>query len=127
MPGIIKGRTTFAEFFPWAQEIVSFIEQLDLEDVHDSQLMAVEKSAAIGYEIPPAVNDILKNIVKIRRAYHDYFKKQQRYPRGMRYQAAAQNAAGADLSAFDAVIFAGFFYLHKSEQKVLKIFLPLTR
>ena len=37
-PQILKSRENFSEFLPWAREVVSFIEQLDLEDISKEKL-----------------------------------------------------------------------------------------
>ena len=117
---IISNHKNFAEFLPWAGEIISFIEQLDLECVHDSQLLNVQASAQIGYEVPAGVNAMLRVIVDLRRAFHDHFKKERMPSRGMRYFFAAQEFNVEKLEDFDAIIFCGFYYLHQSEQKIIK-------
>ena len=119
-PAIVKGRDTFAEFLPWSREIISFIEQLDLEDIADEKLAGVQKSAAIGFEIPENINSMLEHIVRLRELYHaDMLKRRQR-SRGMKYLQASRDVGENKLDGFDKVIFANFFYLHASEQKIIK-------
>ena len=120
LPFVMRGSDNFAAFLPWAEEIISFIEQLDLEYVHDAQLINVEKSAEIGYEVPHGINDLLRNIVDLRRNLHEHCEKLRSFSRGMRYRRAADIAAEQAYADFDAVIFCGFYYLHKSEQKIIK-------
>jgi len=120
LPLVTRGSDDFAAFLPWANEIISFIEQLDLECVHDSQLVNIEKSAEIGYEVPKSVNDLLRNIVELRRNLHEHFEAERSFSRGMRYQRAGEIVTEHTCDDFDVIIFCGFYYLHKSEQKIIK-------
>ena len=118
-PSILQGREAFGEFLPWAREINSFIEQLDLEDVPDQSLKSIEKSAEIGYEVPPNINILLQHVIKIRRAYHAQLKKRNEWSRGRMYQEAFRNMKQNSCNEFDAVFFCNFFYLHATEERIL--------
>ncbi|MBN3040598.1 MAG: PD-(D/E)XK nuclease family protein [Candidatus Omnitrophica bacterium] len=118
--GLIKAREGFAEFMPWAREIVSFIEQLDLELIDDSALNAIEKSAEIGYEIPENINKLLADIVRLRCIYHKELEKRNLVSRGIKYRQASRSIKEISLDDFDKIIFCNFFYLHKSEQEIIK-------
>ncbi|MCM8819891.1 MAG: PD-(D/E)XK nuclease family protein [Candidatus Omnitrophica bacterium] len=119
-PQITKGRQNFSQFLPWAKEIISFIEQLDLEDIEDKRLEVVEKSASIGYDVPSSINLLLQNIVNLRQAYHQELKKKNIYSRGMRYLEASKIIDEVSFDEFDEILFCNFFYLHKTEQKIIK-------
>jgi len=120
IPGLLKGRESFVQFLGWAKEIVSFIEQLDLEDINNESLRHIERSAAIGYEIPDNINRLLSQIITLRNAYHSALGQKNISSRGMNYLRAAARVAANDLKDFDAVLFCNFFYLHKTEQKIIK-------
>ena len=120
IPLLLKGRSNFSEFLPWAREIVAFIEQLDLEDIPNDSLRDIEKSAQIGYDVPPSINRLLQDIVVLRKAYHSAFKEKNIFSRGMRYLRAAECSAKNGLSEFNSVLFCNFFYLHKTEQNLIK-------
>ena len=45
-PWVCRGRESFAQFLPWAREILHFIEQLDLEDVPLDSLKIIQEHAA---------------------------------------------------------------------------------
>lgn len=119
-PAILFGKKTLSEFMPWAKEIISFIEQIDLENISDEALLAVEKSAEIGYEIPENINILLQNIIAIRRAYHDELKRQNKYSRGLMYQEASRNVNQKEIGGFALILFCNFYYLTASEQIVVK-------
>jgi RecB family exonuclease len=119
-PQILKGREKFDEFLPWAKEIVSFIEQLDLENIKEKSLIDVEKSAAIGYDVPESINFLLQHINRIRKIYHQSLNRKNMYSRGLIYLKASQLIKDIDLDEFDVIIFCGFFYLHKTEEVTLK-------
>lgn len=117
---ILKGREHFSDFLPWAREIHSFIEQVDLEDIDESNLLHIEKSAAIGYDVPQNINALLNHVIAIRCAYHRYLAKENAYSRGRMYLEASKLVGKKTLDEFDAVIFCNFFYLHKTELRIMK-------
>ena len=119
-PGLLTGRDSFAMFLPWAEEINAFIEQLDLEEIDDDKLRSVQESAKIGFDTLKEVNLLLADIIKLRKEFHDAFKKEGALTRGMLYISAAECAKDVNFDDFEAIIFCGFFYLHKTEQKLIK-------
>jgi len=119
-PSLLKGRASFSGFFPWAREIYSFIQHLDLEDIRPEALAGVEKSAAIGYEIPETINILLSNINKVRDALHGMMEEKKMYSRGYQYLKAAKMAGDADLSEFKKILFCNFFYLQRTEKAIIK-------
>jgi len=119
-PAIVRGRDSFKDFLPWAQEIISFIEQIDLEDIKEGSLNSIQKSSSIGYEIPENINVLLQHIIKIRGAYHKVLAKDRKYSRGSIYLLASQKISANALDEFDTVLFCNFFYLHATEQAVVK-------
>lgn len=119
-PAILKGKETFAKFLSWAREILQFIEQLDLEDINVRSLEGIQKSAGIGYDVPPSINALLENIVLLRDAFHKVLLEKKSYGRGLIYLLASRTAAEADFQEFDKIFFCNFFYLHKTEETVIK-------
>jgi ATP-dependent helicase/nuclease subunit B len=119
-PGLLAARDSFAAFLPWAEEINAFIEQLDLEEINDDKLRQVRESAKIGFDTLKEVNLLLQDIVKLRKEFHESLKKEGALTRGMLYMSVAECAKDVNFDDFDAVIFCGFFYLHKTEQKLVK-------
>ncbi len=91
-PGLLREDKSFASFLPWAREIRVFIEQLDLQDIPEEKLKAVEASAAIGYAVPEAVNRLLENISKVRIDFEKFCFKERKLTRGLMYREAARSA-----------------------------------
>lgn len=120
LPDLMEGRSSFGDFLPWAREIVSFIEQLDLEEIKDESLSVVEKSAQIGFEIPSSINRLLESLVILRQAYHKSLSEKNTYSRGMVYLSLASNIDKVNLDRFDVILFCNLFYLHKTELKIIK-------
>jgi len=120
VPEVLKSYQSFFQFMPWAKEIVSFIDQLDLEDISKKRLLNIEKNAEIGYEVPPAFNKLLENIVVLRELYHLKMKKDNMYSRGLIYLRAAAECEKSNLEEFDRILFCNFFNLHKTEKLVMK-------
>lgn len=120
IPSLLKGRSNFSEFLPWAREIVAFIEQLDLEDISNDSLKHIEKSAQIGYDVPASINHLLQDIVILRDAYHSSLKNMGILSRGMRYLQASKQSVKESLKDFDSVFFCNFFYLHATEKALIK-------
>ncbi|MCR4338147.1 MAG: hypothetical protein NUV91_10120, partial [Candidatus Omnitrophica bacterium] len=119
-PEILKGRKTFAQFLPWARQILSFIDLLDLENVADRDLKNVQANARIGYAVPSDINRLLEHVVALRQAYHAWMRENQTYSRGFQYQQSAQWIESASLDAYDQILFCNFFYLHRTEEVVIK-------
>lgn len=119
-PAVCRGRETFAQFLPWAREILHFIEQLDLEDVPLDSLKMLKEHAEIGFSVPEDINKLLAHLTLLREAYHQELEKRQLAPRGFQYRQASRRASTCDLSPFDEVLFCNFFYLHRTESTVIK-------
>ncbi len=120
IPALIVGRESFNSFLPWAREIVSFIDQLDLEDIKNQSLLSVERCADIGYEIPQSINHLLAEITFLRDAYHRALDKRNIFSRGLRYLQAASSVEEGRCEEFEKVLFCNFFYLHATEQKIVE-------
>lgn len=118
--GVLKEKKSFNEFLPWAREVVSFIEQLDLEGIPDEKLLSIKASAQIGFDVPESINKLLESMGVLRKLYHEELAKQGVMARGKRYSAAGALAAGNNLDDFDAVLFCNFFYLHATEGAIIK-------
>lgn len=120
VPQVLKSRKSFAQFMPWASEIVSFIDHLDLEDISKQRLVNIEANAEIGYEVPESFNRLLENIVILRDLYHEKMKKEGKYSRGLSYLAAAGNCQNTNLEEFDRILFCNFFKLHQTQMRIIK-------
>ncbi|MBL8014303.1 MAG: PD-(D/E)XK nuclease family protein [Candidatus Omnitrophica bacterium] len=120
MRPVLQGRETFAQFLPWAGEILKFIDHLDLELVSSEKLRNIEANAQIGYAIPEDINRLLEHIAVLRSAYHDYMQEHKTFTRGYQYWWAAQNIARVEFPEFEEFLFCNFFYLHRSETVILE-------
>jgi len=120
-PELLEGRETFSKFLPWAVDILDFIRQLDLEDVADDALKNIQESARIGFPVPASINKLLQKVMVLRCAFHARLGEKGCTSRGLQYLRAKENVphwrAAADL---DEIIFANFFYFHKTEEAVVK-------
>ncbi len=119
-PGLLHNRETFEAFLPWAREILTFIDQLDLEDISDEQMRQIQQNARIGYDVPDEINQMLRQIVDLRAAYHAQMIKSRVYSRGFQYRRASQMIAQVPCDEFDDILFANFFYFNRSEERVVK-------
>ncbi len=119
-PDILREKESFSLFLPWAREILSFIEQLDLEDIKLIELNRIQLNASIGYDVPQSINALLEKITLIRNAYHHELKKRKAYTRGLVYLLASQGVKEADFSEFTEIFFCNLFYSHQTESKIVK-------
>jgi len=119
-PWVCRGRESFAQFLPWAREILHFIEQLDLEDVPMDSLKMIREHADIGFSVPEDINKLLTHLGALRGAFHQELEARQLAPRGYQYRQAARRAGICDLKPFDEILFCNFFYLHRTENTVIK-------
>ncbi|MEK7448922.1 MAG: hypothetical protein AAB019_05490, partial [Planctomycetota bacterium] len=120
VPNFLNADKSFNDFMPWAREIISFIEQLDLENISVKSLEHVQKSAQIGYDVPENINEMLRNISRIHQAYHHELAKAKIYSRGLVYLEASKLVQEEISDEFDTIIFCNFFYLHTTEKAVIK-------
>ncbi|MFH1442086.1 MAG: PD-(D/E)XK nuclease family protein [Candidatus Omnitrophota bacterium] len=119
-PDVLTGRQNFSQFLPWAREILSFIEQLDLEDIQPEKLKNIQLKASIGYDVPENINTLLERIICLRQAMQEELKKKKSYSRGLIYLLASDSIEQADFSEFEQIIFCGLFYLHKTESNIIR-------
>ncbi|MGE4356950.1 MAG: PD-(D/E)XK nuclease family protein [Candidatus Omnitrophota bacterium] len=119
-PQILTKRDKFYQFLPWAEEILYFFEQLDLEKIEDFSLRNIELKAELGYDVPEDVNKLLENILLLRKAYLDYLERENLYSKGRIYFLTAQYINEIDLSEFEDILFCGLFYLHKTELEIVR-------
>jgi len=119
-PDILKGRENFSQFLVWAKEILSFIEQMDLEAVEEKHLGNIQFNAEIGYDVPENINKLLQSLIKIRKAYHAALIEKNTFSRGLMYLRASEAAGFVGFEEFDHIIFCGFFYLSKAEKQLIK-------
>jgi len=119
-PEVLQKREEFADFLPWARQIAAFIDELDMENILKDKLKDIQASAGIGYEIPDSINKLLMHIMAIIEAYHDSLRQRSLYSRGLLYKDASQLIPQTKLLEFDKILFCNFYYLHCTEEKVIK-------
>lgn len=119
-PGLLKGKKSFSEFLQWALEILSFIEQLDLENVSEDKLKNIKANADIGYDVPENINDLLKNIFKIRKTFHSSMEQSSKTTKGYSFLKASERDFEKISVSFDEMILIAPFYMHKTETDIFK-------
>jgi hypothetical protein len=112
--------TSFTKYFSWAQEIFTFIENLDLENIDNKNLKTIESIAEIGYDIPKNINLMLENISQIRELFHKKLLQTNTYSRGLKYLTASKLCSKTDFLYFDKIFFVNLFYLHNTEVEIIK-------
>ncbi|MDR1928832.1 MAG: PD-(D/E)XK nuclease family protein [Endomicrobium sp.] len=118
VPKLLNNNFSFATFMEWGFEIFTFIEQLDLENVSDVKLKSIKENAEIGYDVPKKINDLLKNLSKIRNIFHNNLEKLLKTTRGygfLKVLSMLSNDILIKKFAGLEVILMSPFYLHKSE------------
>lgn len=113
-PEILGRRSSFAQFLPWAREILRFIEQVDLEDISEDKIRSVSLNAEIGYDVPEHINKLLSRVLSLREAYHQELFRRKLSTRGLTYLFASR-IKEPRLPEFDEIFFCNFFYLHKTQ------------
>jgi hypothetical protein len=117
---LLKGKKSFSEFLQWAIEIVSFINQLDLENVSQDMLKNVKANADIGYDVPESINNLLKNIFRIRTLFHASLEKASKTAKGLSFLKVSEFDSEKIIGDFEEIILAAPFYLHKTEIQIYK-------
>jgi ATP-dependent helicase/nuclease subunit B len=111
---------TFGEFLGWGSHLLNFIERLDTENIDNEALVNVESNAAIGYDIPQSVNELLANISVLRQEFHTALARGSWFTRGTKHLAAAEEAKEASGPDHGRVLFAGIFGLTGTEKSIVK-------
>ncbi|MCL2485587.1 MAG: PD-(D/E)XK nuclease family protein [Endomicrobia bacterium] len=119
-PNLIKKEKSFEHFLPWAYEILFFIEQLDLESVTEDKLQNLKANAEIGYSVPENINELLKNIFKIRKRFHSILESSKIITKGYSFLKCLNMPESVLCGNFDEVILTAPFYLHKTELEIYK-------
>jgi len=114
---------SFEKFFPWAEKIARFLNQIDTENISNESLKSVAENAAVGYEdVPEQVNNLLMSLIDIRLKLHQTLEEENNYTRGLAYSKTLSLLNESLFSEFDKIYFAGLFALTKSEQGIIKYF-----
>ncbi|MDR3330831.1 MAG: PD-(D/E)XK nuclease family protein [Endomicrobium sp.] len=120
VPGLLNGCLSFASFMEWSFEILSFIEQLDLENIFEDKLKDIKLNAEIGYDIPQDIKNLLENIFKIRRIFHNNLEKSLKITKGYSFLKVALMKVEMFAEYFDEIILITPFYLHNTELEIFK-------
>jgi ATP-dependent helicase/nuclease subunit B len=113
----------FGDFYYWGWYLLAFLDQLDAECVADARLLSVEKSAEIGYDVPPSVNELLGHICALRGHFHRTLEAGGFFTRGSKYLAAMESAREGGGIDQKQVYFAGLFGLGGAEKEIVKAYL----
>ncbi|MDR2676422.1 MAG: PD-(D/E)XK nuclease family protein [Endomicrobium sp.] len=120
VPQLLNKKKSFVTFMEWSFEILSFIEQLDLENVSKEKFKLIEANAKIGYDVPENINNLLKNIFKIRKSFHNVLEKSLKITKGYSFMRAMTFSADLLTENYDEIILMAPFYLHKTEIEIFK-------
>ncbi|MBA4417218.1 MAG: hypothetical protein C0392_04815 [Syntrophus sp. (in: bacteria)] len=110
----------FARFYYWGQYLYGFIDHLDRENISGSTLLSFERNAALGYDVPGSVNELLANISLLRERFHEMLEKERFFTGGYKYLRALSILDQSDFSEFDHIYFAGFFGLTGIEKTIMQ-------
>ena len=117
----------FGEFLTWGIHLLHFIERLDTEDIDNEALINVERNAAIGFDIPASVNELLANISVLRLKFHAALNARSWFTRGTKHRAAAGEARTGACPDAGHVLFAGIFGLTGTEKEIVRSLWDLGR
>ncbi len=112
----------FGDFFYWGKYLLDFIDRLDTEGIGNSTLLDVEKNAAIGYDVPASVNELLANVSILRKEFHGLLGEKGWFTRGTKYLAALEEIREDVPGDPGTVLFAGIFGLTGIEREIIKCF-----
>jgi hypothetical protein len=119
-PKLLNGEKTFAQSMGWLFELLTFIEQLNLEKVSNAKLENIKNNAEIGYDVPANVNDLLKNILNIREEFCKILEKEQHTLRGLNFLKVENMDVSKIVGDYQEIIMLAPFYLAKTELEILK-------
>ena len=111
---------TYSSFFQWSNEILNFINLLDLEQISNDKLLNIQMQAEIGFDVPESINELLKNISFIREEFHERIKQLNKTTTAYSY-CNAKKYIKQYFKDFDKVILFNPYYLNKSETDMFKV------
>jgi ATP-dependent helicase/nuclease subunit B len=111
---------SFGDFFYWGGHLLDFIDQLDSEDIDNDRLRSLEENAAIGYDVPESINELLEHVSVLRDAFHNLLDEKGRFTRGYKYLTASRAIRELQVDEFEKIYFAGLFGLLGTEKIILK-------
>ena len=111
---------TYSSFFQWSNEILNFINLLDLEQIGNDKLLNIQMQAEIGFDVPESINELLKNISFIREEFHKRIELLNKTTNAYSYYTAAKYIE-VYFKDFDRVILFNPYYLNKSETEMFKV------
>ncbi len=109
----------FSEFFQWGNEILNFINSLDVEKIDNSKLLNLKVNADIGYDLPENINELLKYLHEIRILFHKKLDETGKTTRGYGYHNADKSVLKY-FYKYKKVILFNPYYLNKSETDLFK-------
>ncbi len=110
---------TYSSFFQWSNEILSFINLLDLEQISNDKLLNIQMQADIGFDVPESINELLKNISFIREEFHKRIELLNKTTTAYSYYNATKYIE-TYFKDFNKVILFNPYYLNKSETEIFK-------
>lgn len=111
---------TYSSFFQWSNEILNFINLLDLEQISNDKLLNIQMQADIGFDVPESINELLKNISFIREEFHKRMELLNKTTTAYSYYNAAKYVE-TYFKDFNKVILFNPYYLNKSETEMFKV------
>jgi len=117
---LLHQRESFKNFLPWANEIFSFIEELEIEMVPQELLSKLSGTSDMDFDGSLKVNKLLTHIAALKQICQNKFKQENKFTRAMAYSFCAQTLNIDAFKHFDKIIFCGLFFLHKSEKVFIK-------
>ncbi|MBF0319292.1 MAG: PD-(D/E)XK nuclease family protein [Nitrospirae bacterium] len=101
-------------FFPLGLKLYRDFEEFCIEKIPPQKVREIELLA--DEKIPEGSLKNLHSLSSYYREFYETLAKLNMSSRSTRYRAVSDNIGDIDLSAFDRIIFAGFFALTKSEK-----------
>ena len=120
IPDFYDNNASFAGFFEWANEILSFIEAADIEKISNKKLLNVKLNAEIGYDVTDDINELLKHLYLIREEFHKILDDTNQTTRGYSYYNAASVISNF-FKQYKQIILFNPYYLNQSETDMFKI------
>ncbi|KWT82660.1 PD-(D/E)XK nuclease family protein [Candidatus Magnetominusculus xianensis] len=105
-------------FFPLGLKLYRDFEEFCIEKIPFKKIREIELIA--DEKIPKETLKNLQSLSLLYREFYEVLAKSKFSTRSTRYRTVSERIGDIDLSAFNKIIFAGFFSLTKSEQDLFK-------
>ncbi|GEM_PF-779222 len=120
-PELLKGRSNFIDFFPWALQMLNAVESINSEASETDPPFEEYKSFVNLGEYEREYKMFIEILPRITGEYNRIMQEKKRFTRGMTYRFVSADAEKGKIEVgFSRVFITGFHSFNNAEKKLFK-------